>query len=119
MMTPEIIKEAEALGARLARAEMEKNASLADAILGASLSAIAARITAPSDSKDEAVIQGLALGALVGFVKGQESVANVISGAPEKGNLPISPAVASILAGLAVGGGHQVSSVVGKLSNKK
>lgn len=111
-------KQAEELGRRMARAEMEKDASLADAILGAPLGAIAARIAAPEKDKNKATVNGLLLGALVGFLRGQQSVADALQGKPEKDRLPISPAAASILTGLAVGGSHQVGKLLPSKSKR-
>lgn len=77
MITEASIRQADALGRRLAAVEMEKSASLADAILGAPVSAIAARIAAPEDSKQRATAYGLILGALMGWSAGQRSLARM------------------------------------------
>jgi hypothetical protein len=116
-----MLKQADSLGRRIARAEMEKEGSLADAILGAPIGAIAARIAAPEESKKKATINGLLLGALMGFAAGQRSVQDhqrKMRGEPAPSRrLPeISPLVAAALAGAAVGGVERIKPLVGNLS---
>lgn len=110
----DVLKEVQDLGRRLASADLTKEASLADAILGAPLGALAARISAPADSKEQATKYGLLLGALMGFVAGQKALVD-----HKEGKDPgMSPAMLSILAGAAVGGKYHLSPP-GKLLPKK
>lgn len=118
-MNHELIKEAEMLGRRIARAEMEKTGSLADAILGAPVAAIAARIAAPEESKTKATAYGLILGTLMGWSAGQRAYKKFHSAdkdkKPETGALRIleeHPLLAIAAAGGALGGSMRVAKGV-------
>ena len=130
-MDSELLKEAACLGRALARAEMEKDASLADAILRAPVAALAARIAAPEESKTKATAYGLLLGALMGWSAGQKSLSDHLEGKPKKPRkallehstkdlLEKSPAelmdehpiVSTLLAGAAVGSAPRIGKLL-------
>jgi len=109
------LSEADALGRALARSEMEKDASLADAILGAPVSAIAARIAAPEESKTKATAYGLIVGALMGWSAGQRSFRAQRNKEKSKGVMRVieeHPILAAAAAGTLVGGSMQASKAV-------
>ena len=117
MSLDEQIAEADLIGRRLARIEMEKTSSLADAILGAPVGAIAARIAAPEESKAKATAYGLVIGALMGWSAGQRSVYEYLHGKDPNSSGPKQflkdhPFLSIAAAGGAIGGAMRVSKAL-------
>jgi len=79
---------------------LEKTASLVDAIIGAPVGGAAAYIAADEGNRERAVKRGLIVGALLGFISGQESVHAAIEGRSSR--LP-HPMVASAAGGAGTG----------------
>jgi hypothetical protein len=61
---------------------LTKTASLVDAIIGAPVGALAARLAVGEQNKDTATKRGLVMGALLGFLAGQEAVRYSMEGVP-------------------------------------
>ena len=61
---------------------LEKTSSIVDAIIGAPVGGTAAYIAADEENKDKAVKRGIIVGALLGFLSGQESVHSELQGKP-------------------------------------
>ena len=80
---------------------LEKTSSLVDAIIGAPVGALSARIAAKEENKDAATREGLIIGAILGFLAGQRAV--TAAGRGEHTELYESPAAASALGGAALG----------------
>jgi len=78
-----------------------KIASLTDAVLGAPIGSLAAALSTKKEDRAAAIRRGLLLGALVGFVQGQRSNRVLRSEGDEERLM--SPALASLLSGLAAG----------------
>jgi hypothetical protein len=72
-----------------------KTASLVDAIIGAPVGGTAAYIAADEENKGKAARRGLVVGALLGFLAGQEAVHDSMEGKPTpKYKHPIAAAAA-------------------------
>ena len=80
---------------------LEKTATLVDAIIGAPVGAIAARISATEEKKDEATRRGLIVGALLGWLAGQKSIEDAQRGEKTPGLR--HPLVAAAAGGAGVG----------------
>jgi hypothetical protein len=61
---------------------LAKTASIVDAILGAPVGAVAARLVAEEENKDQATREGLIIGALLGFLAGQQAVTSAVKEEP-------------------------------------
>jgi len=97
---------------------LAKEASIADALLGAPIGAIAAAISAKKGEKKKAVSRGLVLGALLGFIQGQRTAA-VYQQDPEHTERVLSPAIVSLLAGLGAGMYSRRKDIFGRLLDRK
>jgi len=80
---------------------VEKTASLVDAIVGAPVGAVAARLSAGERNKDEATRRGLIVGALLGWLAGQRAIDRSRRG--EESSPLQSPLIASAAGGAGVG----------------
>ena len=80
---------------------LEKTATIVDAIIGAPVGALAARLSASEEKKDEATRRGIIVGALLGFLAGQKSIEDYRRGERTPGYL--HPIVASAAGGAAAG----------------
>jgi hypothetical protein len=98
-------------GRNMASQVLTKEASVADALIGAPVGAVAAAIAAKKGDRKKAASRGLVLGALIGFIMGQRATAEamkktpeeVIYGEEEEPGALANPALASALAGLGAG----------------
>lgn len=79
---------------------IEKTASLVDAIIGAPVGGAAAYIAADEENKGKAAKRGLIVGALLGFLAGQQHVQAALAG--KKPMVP-SPVIASAAGGAGTG----------------
>jgi hypothetical protein len=59
---------------------LDKTASLVDAIVGAPVGSVSAYIAADEENKGKAARRGLVVGALLGFLAGQEAVHDAVEG---------------------------------------
>lgn len=73
---------------------LAKTASLVDAIIGAPVGGAAAYIAAGEGNREHAAKRGLIVGALLGFISGQESVHAVIEGRKSRLPHPLAAAAA-------------------------
>lgn len=80
---------------------LEKTATIVDAIIGAPVGAVAARLSASEEKKDEATRRGLIVGALLGFLAGQKAIEDYRQGQQTPGYR--TPIVASAAGGAAAG----------------
>jgi hypothetical protein len=79
---------------------LEKTASLVDAIIGAPVGGAAAYIAADEGNKEGAAKRGLIMGALLGFITGQQHVHDALQG--KKSRMP-HPIVVSAAGGAGTG----------------